>query len=118
MQRKCTPSSLEEPSEPFQGCTCLVLERDHPSAHEFIAQFDELAALVPRLFAVALIVIIIRTPDGALNSISATNRVRIVRALNFACQWYPHSRWGVLCTPPVALVAMAELRCDAYSFVA
>jgi len=68
--------------------------------------------------------IIIRTPDGSLKSVSVGNRESVIRAIRLAFDMiakfgYGHcrSRWIVCCTPPVYLAAMAELQVDAYRFL-
>jgi hypothetical protein len=123
MQKKCISKSNARPSHP---CTCLVLERGHKPAHEFVAEYgqhDGLNFLVKRLFKKweCSLVIIIRTPDGVLNSVSIGDTISVIGGIRqafviIAELGYRHcrSRWIVNCTPPVALVALAELKYSPY----
>jgi hypothetical protein len=111
MPNQCIGSSIEEPSEPFTGCTCLVLERGYEPALELLAdvgKFDGLESLVLLRFTGCEIVITIREPNGVLNSVGCDRR-DVIGAIRYAIETFgiTDSRWGVLCTPPVALVAMA-----------
>jgi hypothetical protein len=69
------------------------------------------------------LVIIIRTPNGVLNSISIGNTESLIGAIREAFMVTEHgyghcrSRWIICCTPPVAFVALAELQVDAYRFL-
>lgn len=92
-------------------CTCLVLERGH-SAIEFLED-AQLEAVVDWRFAERTecdIVIVIKTPDGILNSLGC-ERHHVVGALKCALQWLDghDSKWGVLCSPAVRLPTMALL---------
>jgi hypothetical protein len=126
MQNKCISKSSARPSPP---CTCLLIERDHKPAHEFLAEYgwhDGTEFLVRRLFKkwACPLVIIIRTPDGTLRSVSIGNIESLIggirHAFDFIAQLgYGHckSRWIVNCTPPVAFIALNELQVDAYRFL-
>jgi hypothetical protein len=115
MQHQCILSSNGEP--PFTGCTCLVVERGYAPAHKFIAEFYELDALVSLRFTGCEVVIVIRTPEMVLNSIGCT-RQDTFGAIRYACNLIRpmDSRWGVLCTPAISLVAMAFFN-GAYDFL-
>lgn len=93
---------------PPEPCMCLVLERGHEPAHEFIADFPELEQLVSLRFTGCEVVIVIRSPDGVLNSVGC-DRTDVIGAILHAIDVFgiTHSRWGVLCSPAISLPAMA-----------
>ena len=104
---KCTSSDSVRPSP---SCTCLVLERGHRPAHEFIADFPELEALARSQFQDSEIVIVVRTPNGALNSIGCEPHQLIgVISDSFKLFNIKNSRWGVLCSPLIAVPTMGLL---------
>lgn len=104
MQKNRISKFSARPSPP---CTCLVLERGHAAAHEFVDEMPDLDFVRLR-FTRCEVVIVIRTPDGVINSVGC-ERQDTLHAIQHAQEEFvgrSDARWGVLCSPPLALAAM------------
>jgi hypothetical protein len=102
------PNRIEKLSgKPSLPCTCLVIERG--AAIEFLEDAD-LESIVDSQLQDSQVVIVVKTPDGVLNSIGCEPH-QIVGVISDAFKIFniKNSRWDVLCSPAVRVVATGLL---------
>jgi hypothetical protein len=123
MRKQPIASRIEDPPPN----TCLIVERGYKPGHDFVTEYgqaDGLYFLVKRLFKQSPLVIVIRTPDGVLDSISIDDVTVLIKSIRLAFEVIKargygnlRSRWIVSCSQPTRLIAMAELQYDAFRFL-